>query len=185
MSVSPVNGSVVGLSEKPLTTSTPAVFEVNTSTYSVVEAPKKGWREKTNTCQNIVVNQTNLTPSCTITNEAIMPKITLKKELVGSQYGDSTLASDFLLLLNGNPITQNAPQIVSPGSYSIGESVIEGYVFNDILGEGCPAQLGASFQLNYGDDITCTVRNRAEQPRLTLCEDRVQQQWRFYKVEPI
>ncbi|MDQ2973053.1 MAG: hypothetical protein M3Q79_01050 [bacterium] len=117
--------------------------------------------------------------SCSITNYPVQPKLTLVKVIDGSQYGDDATVNDFGLTIGGSVYNSGEAQGLSVGGFAIneggptGNDIPSGYEFVSITGEDCPDELGGIVTLELGDDITCTIHNRAIPPTITVVKDVV------------
>ena len=115
----------------------------------------------------VVEDDQNIT--CTIHNKAVQPTLTLVKNISGSQYGDDATANDFGLSIDSNTVKSGEATGVDIGSHTINEEGLKGYEFVEITGdEGCPAELGGSVPLSLGENITCTITNKAIAPEITI-----------------
>ncbi len=122
-----------------------------------------------------VPNGGNVT--CTITNTAIAPTLTLIKTVVNDN-GGTAVATDWTLSADGpSPIsgTTGAPAVtaaaVEIGTYTLDETGPLGYAASDwtcLNGVTPFPQDGASITLAEGDDVTCTIVNNDEAAQLTL-----------------
>lgn len=156
------------------------------SRFSIAEtANGVGWTAGAMTCtiggstinaSNFVVNAGDAV-SCAITNTAVMPKLTLRKDVVNSHGG--TLASDAWMLHAVGPSTiagisgevEKAPALV--GSYTLSETGGDpvGYSMTDLQCLNGTTELTLTDQavnLELGMDVTCTFTNTDKPAALTL-----------------
>lgn len=96
--------------------------------------------------------------TCTITNEAIQPKLIVKKVVINDNRGTKE-ASDFTMVINGNsPSVNNFPGTsygksvgLNEGAYSVSETGADGYTAS--YSEDC------SGSIKVGETKTCTITN--------------------------
>ncbi len=95
--------------------------------------------------------------SCTITNDDIIPTITLIKEVIGGNADPD----DFGLLVDDIGVLSGfATEVDANTPIAIDEDGLEGYSFTSITGdEKCPEVLGGTVILDEGEDVTCTITN--------------------------
>ena len=129
--------------------------------------------------------------TCTITNTAIAPELTLVKNIVDTT-DDTTQTDDFGPSLTGpsgtiavawaadDTSSSISPTLTEVGSYSISENDADtlGYTTS---GWSCEDADGVSFGtstdeaidivLDTGDDVTCTITNTVVQPQLTVIKN--------------
>lgn len=113
--------------------------------------------------------------TCTITNTAIAPTLTLVKVVENGTSGGTAVDTDWTLTANG-PVTiagatgttdvTTAP--VSVGTYDLTEAGPSGYDAGDWSCTGGSSQSATSVTLDLGDNATCTIVNTAIAPKLTL-----------------
>ena len=107
--------------------------------------------------------------TCTITNTAIAPTLTLVKTVTNDN-GGTAIATDWTLAADGpSPVsgTTGAPAVtdaaVAIGTYALDEAGPGGYTASDwtcVDGEGASFPVdGASITVAEGDDVTCTIVN--------------------------
>ncbi|GAA3617811.1 hypothetical protein GCM10022236_20050 [Microlunatus ginsengisoli] len=114
--------------------------------------------------------------TCTITNTAIAPTLTLIKVVDNGDTGATTEATAWTLTavngastisgVTGNGDVTGAAAIV--GTYDLSESGPPGYDASDWVCTGGQSSSATSVTLGLDDDATCTITNTAGQPRLTL-----------------
>ena len=121
--------------------------------------------------------------TCTITNDDNAPKLTLNKVVVNDN-GGGALESAWTLTATGNPVTDpatlsgpgaagNADVVSGPGfdagSYDLTESSgPSGYTASAWSCTGGQTGTTPTVTLALGDDITCTITNDDNAPKLTL-----------------
>jgi uncharacterized repeat protein (TIGR01451 family) len=107
--------------------------------------------------------------SCTITNQDVAPTITLIK-LVTNNFGTAAAPDFFGLSVDGSLVLSGAVNNVTSNTpHTISEAGASGYSFTSITGDAkCPTTLGATVTLNEGENITCTISNVADQPKLIV-----------------
>ncbi|WP_052664543.1 DUF7507 domain-containing protein [Nitriliruptor alkaliphilus] len=146
------------------------------SDYSLTETVPTGWdADYSVTCTigaanaidgdgNITV-AANSTTTCTITNTAIAPKITLVKT-VNNQFGGTATQDDFQAKLDGTNVGWDTAIETTIGSHTASEVMnVSGYTAGDWGGD-CAAN--GSITVGPGDEATCTITNSDVQPTLTL-----------------
>ncbi|MGH2809887.1 MAG: prealbumin-like fold domain-containing protein, partial [Actinomycetota bacterium] len=107
------------------------------------------------------------TKTCTIINDDIPPKLTVKK-LVVNDNGGTASPGDFTLVVDGNSASpgsfagSEAGTVVAldAGSYSVGESGDEGYIAG--YSQDCDGTI------DIGEELVCTVTNDDAPPGLTV-----------------
>ena len=109
--------------------------------------------------------------SCTITNTATTPLLTLKKIVDNGDTGAAGTPADWLLSASGpTAIEEVASGAVNPvkiGDYALSESGPDGYTAS-AWDCGEAEMQGDVVSMSLGDDVTCTVTNTAIAPTLTL-----------------
>ena len=124
---------------------------------------------RTTVTGNVITIALGAVVNCTITNTAVQPKITLTKVIDGDTYGDATTVNQFGLTIGGVAATSGTTYGKNVGSYSINEAGHDGYEFVEITGDKkCPTELGGAVNLALGDNVSCTIHNKAKAPKLTL-----------------
>lgn len=152
-----------------------AGFKAGTYTLSESGGPS-GYAPTLWTCSNgvqVINSQITLNPGqvtiCEITNNDIAPKLTLIKQIIGNQYGDNSTVNSFGLKIGNTAVTSGQTLTLNKGDYTINEAGKNGYEFVGITGNNkCPNVLNGKVTLALGDNITCTIANRAIAPSLTL-----------------
>ncbi len=112
--------------------------------------------------------------TCTITNTAVAPTLTLIKQ-VSNTHGGTALPNDWTLAADGpTPISGTSGSAtvtdaaVRVGTYELGESGPAGYVGSDWECTGASVTGGNSITLATGAIATCTIVNTDQPARLTL-----------------
>ena len=105
--------------------------------------------------------------TCTITNTAVQPELTITKKVV-DEFGGTKVASDFTINISAtNPTTDTIAGSeagtsvgVDAGAYSITETLVSGY--------DATYSAGCSGSIAIGGSAACTITNTAVQPKLTI-----------------
>jgi hypothetical protein len=159
-----------------------ATGSVPAGTYQLSETGpgSPGWTNSGYTCGTSATVVTSVTlasgdnTTCTITNTAVPPKLTLVKNVDHSGTSDATLATAWTLsatqgtsVISGAGGVSNATADI--GSYALAESgpgtpgwTSSGYTC------GTSTTVVTSVTLALGDSTTCTITNTAVPPKLTL-----------------
>jgi len=143
---------------------------LNAGAYSVDENVFSGYAKSlsANCSTNISVGEEK---TCTITNDDIVPTITLIKA-VNNDHGGNAIPADFTLKIDNQGVAQNIViPVTSNADHSIDEVLISGYQFVSITGTGCPTQLGGTVNLNEGENIACTITNEDLPAKITLVKE--------------
>ena len=116
--------------------------------------------------------------TCTITNSAVMPELTLVKVVDNGSTGASYDAEDWTLVAEGPDGAElsgegEASDEVVAGHYDLSEEGPDGYEASEwecVDDDGDPAEMvdDDTVELEVGDDVTCTITNTAIAPELTL-----------------
>ncbi len=131
-------------------------------TYSVTETGPSGYIASYSTdCSGTIA--LGETKTCTVTNTAIAPKLTVIKE-VNNLFNGSKLVSDFSLYVGSTGVTSGATNSFSVGSYKVTETGGAGYSAS--FSGACDSKGNVSLAL--GDDLTCTITNSALPGTLTV-----------------
>ena len=156
--------------------------EVNAGTYTLAESGgPTGYQPSSWSCTGATpTGATVAVPSggdvtCTITNTAIAPRLTLVKQVENGTTGGTATPLDWTLSATGPttisgqsgtlPVTNAA---VPVGTYTLAESGgPAGYTASAWTCVGAQV-VGAAIQLTTGQQATCTIVNTAVVPRLTL-----------------
>ncbi len=104
------------------------------------------------------------TKTCTITNTAIAPKLTVIKVVDNGNTGATTVPADFQMMVDAGNVPQNIAQTETVGTHTVTESGPAGYT--SAFSGDCNASGTVSLALS--DDKTCTITNTAIAPKLTL-----------------
>jgi hypothetical protein len=139
---------------------------VNAGTYSVTEPVVNGYATAYDNCTNLVIPNGG-TATCTIINDDIAPKLTIKKHVINNN-GGVKVASDFTMnVVANNPSSSTFPgseagtQItLNAGAYEVGESLISGYTMS--TSTNCTGSIA------IGEEKTCTVTNDDEPAHLIV-----------------
>ena len=157
--------------------------------YSLSEAGPSNYSASAWVCVGGTQNGSTITLSdgqdvtCTITNNDNAPKLTLNKVVVNDN-GGTAAESAWTLTATGNPVTDPASlsgagaagtaDVVSgagfdAGSYDLSESGgPAGYTASTWSCTGGQTGTLAKVIVGLGDDITCTITNNDNAPKLTL-----------------
>ena len=101
--------------------------------------------------------------SCTITNDDILPKLTVTK-VVDNGDGGTKVFADFPLFVDGGAVTSGVENTFSIGAHTVSETGDADYVAT-ITGD-CAAD--GSITLALGDVKSCTITNDDIAPELTV-----------------
>ncbi len=122
------------------------------------------------------------TAICTITNDDIVPTLTVVKNVVNDN-GGNAVVGDFGIKLNGGLLTfdsgttvgntttyTSAPSVVSNTEYILSENDLDGYAegtwnCKDTMTD---VELSNTFSLNEGQSVICTITNNDIAPQLTI-----------------
>lgn len=168
------SGTITGGGSGTVSDSTDHNYEVTPGTYWVTESALEGWEITGNTCNNIEV-KAGETKECLITNSKL-PKLTLVKKLINDDGGTASVSAWTLKAqkAEGNSIsgTSGSSAVtnasVQPGTYTLSESGgPDGYSAN-AWDCGNKTVKDSAVDLNYGDEVVCTITNDDIQPLLTV-----------------
>ncbi len=127
-----------------------------------------------------VVNGANVT--CTITNTAVQPRLTLVKVVDNGTTGATTAATAWTLSAAGPSTISGATgsgavtsAAVPVGTFDLSEAGPAGYTASSWVCTGGVSATAASVTLGLGSSATCTITNTAIAPRLTLVKQVVNQ----------
>jgi uncharacterized protein involved in tellurium resistance len=95
------------------------------------------------------------TKTCTLTNNDQQATITVVK-FVNNDHGGTAAPDDFKLTLDGNATTSGTAIDVNPGTYTAGETLLDGYTFDGFSGD-CDTDGKTTVAL--GEHKTCTLTN--------------------------
>ena len=166
----------------PLSGAGGASGSVSPGTYTLAESGPTGpaWTSSGFDCGAGVVTTITLnggdTRTCTVTNTAVPPKLTLVKNVDHSGTTDATPASAWTLKAAAASATQTV-QLVSGAGGASGTADIGAYNLSE-AGPGAPGWTSSGFDcgagvvpsvtLALGDNTTCTITNTAVPPKLTV-----------------
>jgi len=140
-------------------------------TYTVSETGNSGYSATfSGDCnsQGQVEVISNVTKTCTITNNDIAPTITLIKNVIKDNGGTAGI-NDFGLSIGATSVTSGQKlDVLANTNIEINEAGLAGYEFVSITGTNCPTQLGGVVNLSLGQNITCVITNNDIQPKLTV-----------------
>ena len=91
------------------------------------------------------------------------PVLTINKEVVNNDGAIGT-PSNFTMTLDGNPVPEGTQIVLSPGTYTVGETGPFGY--EGTIGGDCATD--GTITLVLGDDKSCTITNDDIAPTITL-----------------
>src|SRR5206468_3306656 len=135
---------------------------VNAGTYSVTEPAVTGYTTTYDNCSLVVIPNGG-SATCTVTNTAVAPKLTVVKVVDNGNTGATTLASAFQMMIDTVNVPQNAAQTETVGSHAVTESGPSGYT--SVYSGACDTNGNVSLAL--ADNKTCTITNTAVAPKLT------------------
>jgi len=99
---------------------------------------------------------------CTFINSRQKAKLTVVKDPTNDSGGTAS-PDDFLLTVNGGAVLSDIENEYNANTnLALGETPVAGYEFvriDDDDSGRCPSALGETFQLQPGDDVTCTIVN--------------------------
>ncbi len=102
--------------------------------------------------------------TCTITNDDQQAYITVVK-VVNNDHGGTAVPDDFNLTLDGNAVDNGVPVPVDPGTYTAGETLLPGYIFDGFSG-ACNSS--GEITVALGESKTCTLTNSDQQAYITV-----------------
>lgn len=168
-------------------TGAPAVTaaNVNVGTYTLGETGPGGYTASAWSCTAGTLTGASLVlrggdaATCTITNTAVQPRLTLVKAVVDGSTGATAAPSAWTLSATGpSTVTGagNSPAVTSAaakvGTYTLSESGgPAGYSASAWVCTGGASATGTSVTLALGSSATCTITNTAVAPRLTLVKE--------------
>jgi len=134
-------------------------YPVNPGTYTAGETQLPGytagaWGGDCNVNASVTV-ALGETKTCTITNDDQQAYITVIKEVINDN-GGTAGPDDFNLTLEGNSVTSGVAVPVNPGTYTAGETLVQGYAFDGFSGD-CDQNGDTTVAL--GESKTCTLTN--------------------------
>jgi len=149
-------------------TGTTITLDANTA-FTVSEAGPAGYSSSsTGTCSSTGLAP-GATASCTFTNDDIAPKLTVIKRIINDNNGSKS-AEDFILFVDGTPVTSEITNIFSAGPHTVSETTDRDYI-SSISGDCAP---DGSIALKWGDDKICTITNDDTPPLDTIWQYREQ-----------
>ncbi len=152
---------------------------VQPGSYTLSEIGLAGYTAGAWSCPSAALSGSTLTLSsgqnitCTINNDDVAPRLTLVKTVTNDNGGTATTA-DFTLSasgptaisgLSGAAAVTNVA--VNAGNYSLSETNLAGYTAGTWACPGVTVT-GSAITLAVGQNITCTINNNDNSPRLTL-----------------
>lgn len=147
------------------------------ASYALSEKDLAGYTEGTWNCKTVagapVAYPVTLAEGqnviCEISNDDIAPTITLIKEVINNNGGQAGV-NDFGLSIGGAIVSSGQVYSVEANTaYALNEIGLSGYEFVSITGDAkCPIALGGTATLNEGENITCTIKNDDQSPKLHL-----------------
>ncbi len=136
---------------------------VNAGTYNVTEPAVSGYTTTYDNCSDVVVTNGG-TATCTITNTAIAPKLTLVKT-VNNTHGGNATTSDFQGKIDGGNVAWSSAQAVTVGAHTATETSLAGYTAGSWGGD-CAAD--GTVSLALGQEKTCTITNSDQAAHIIL-----------------
>ena len=134
-------------------TGTAITLDANAA-FTVSEAGPAGYSSSTTgTCSSTGLAP-GATATCTFTNDDIAPKLTVIKRIINDNNGSKS-AEDFVLFVDGAPVTSEMTNIFSAGPHTVSETTDLDY--SSSIGGDCAPD--GSITLNLGDDKICTITN--------------------------
>lgn len=140
-------------------------LELSAGTYSVVEDQENQSGYKTSyssDCKNVTVNN-GQRKTCTITNTAVKPKLTVYKKVINDNGGTKSV-SDFKLFVNQETVKSGEAKGLNIGQYTVSESTDPSY--KATFSGDCNAN--GKVNLALGESKTCVITNDDVTPKLTL-----------------
>jgi Prealbumin-like fold domain len=177
-------GQITGATERQITDGETEEYEVTYGTYGVSEDVPSGWKQTSNTCTGLVINEQNLERSCTIVNEKQQGTITVIKNVDTDGDGDvdENDVTDWNWDIDGqgNYATgsQNS-QTVQAGVYTVSEQQKTGYhvtasscgddeeeyeVYKVVL----EAMESVQTTVGANEDVVCTFTNTRDTGKITV-----------------
>ncbi|MDP3974024.1 MAG: hypothetical protein Q8P92_04290 [Candidatus Daviesbacteria bacterium] len=147
---------------------------VDAGTYTIVEPSVTGYTVSYDNCEDILIPNGG-SATCTITNNDDIPSLTLIKEVINDNGGQSE-ATEWSLEADGpTPISGNGGALsgvdFSAGTYTLSESGPDGYSASDWECTGDGEQNGNEISLELGESATCTIENNDIAPLLNLVKE--------------
>ncbi|MBD7982622.1 VWA domain-containing protein, partial [Oerskovia merdavium] len=163
-----------------------SAVEVFAGNYVLSETETAGYAASTWSCTGGELEGDTVTVAldadvtCTITNTAQQPTLTLVKEVDNGTTGGTYEPSDWTLTAagpttgvsgaSGSDAVTSVP--VAIGDYELSEEGPAGYTAGAWTCTGGTFE-GSTVSVALGDDVTCTILNTAQQPSLTLVKEVV------------
>ena len=155
--------------------------EIPVGDYALSEDGPDGYTASDWTCVGATVTADSFTVglgadvTCTITNTAIAPTLTLIKVVDNGTTGADATATDWTLTADG-PVTLSGATgdatitaaDAKIGSYDLSEAGPSGYDATDWTCTGATSSTATSVDLSLADEATCTITNTAQPSLLTL-----------------
>ena len=131
--------------------------------YAVTEGAHAGYTMSTSSdcAASIALGETK---TCTITNTAIAPKLTVIKIVDNGNTKATTSASAFQMMVDAGNVPQNVAQTEVVGTHAVTESGPVGYT--SVFSGACDKD--GMVTLALADNKTCTITNTAIAPKLKL-----------------
>ncbi len=131
---------------------------VTPGSYNITETGPTGYSAgySTDCTGTIAAGQTK---TCTVTNDDQQAYITVTK-VVTNDDGGSAAPDDFDLTLEGTPVISGIAVAVNPGTYTAGETLLPGYIFEGFSGD-CDGNEDVTVAL--GESKSCTLTNNDQQ----------------------
>jgi uncharacterized repeat protein (TIGR01451 family) len=101
--------------------------------------------------------------TCTLTNTAIQPQLTVNKVVINDDGGSKTV-SDFSLYVGSTAVTSGVKNGFNVGTYTVWETTDPGYT--SVISGNCAAD--GSITLALADDKSCTITNNDIAPTLRI-----------------
>lgn len=158
-------------------------YPLDAGTYTLTEAGPPGFEPGPWVCPGVAVSgdqvvlASGANVTCTITNTAIAPTLTLRKTVDNGATGASAVDTDWSLTAvngestisgrSGTPAVTGVTAVV--GTYVLSESGgPDGYTASQWTCTGVKGQTGTTVTLAEGESAVCAVTNTAVSPVLTL-----------------
>ena len=103
--------------------------------------------------------------TCTITNSASAPKLTLLKTVANGNTGGTATTASFQGKVDGNPVAWGVAVPLSAGSHTASETTLSTYMASNWGGACGP---DGSITLALGQSATCTITNTAIPATITV-----------------
>ncbi|KKQ92426.1 MAG: hypothetical protein UU16_C0006G0028 [Candidatus Woesebacteria bacterium GW2011_GWA2_40_7] len=136
---------------------------VDAGTYNVTEKGVTGYSTSYDNCSDVAIPNGG-EATCTVTNTAIAPTLTVIKIVENGNTGATFSSSDFQMKVDDANVPQNSAQDETIGSHTVSELGPSGYT--SVFSGDCNTD--GNVTLALADDKTCTITNTAIDPTLTL-----------------